>query len=157
MSLVSKSYNHDFETHPGNAPPAKSRPNQALVIIRSQLNVDDHQKPCCENCIINCVSVLDNLNDGPDDEEQILPTNALLEKRYYAQSQSTMISTASHQGVVSSSYQQLKGFVQRENHDPRSSYNRGMGKSSLDSEWKFEAKDNRVDRCAEFDKLLEGL
>ena len=137
----------NVESRPDTMQSTKSRPCQDLGIMKIQWTVAELQKPCCNNCIDK--SVLDNLNDDPDDEVGKLPSpKPMGHRRLQEQSLSTIIGI----GLQQSSIQ-----VTRPAHNPRSSHNRSLGISGLDSERKSETRYNLVDRCMEFDELLQDL
>ncbi len=156
MSASSKPCTYYVESHPGKVQPTKARPSQDLVFMRSQWDATDLLKPCCENCIDRS-AVLDNLNDDPDEEEEFLPSpKPFIHRRLHAQPLSTKICIGSHQSLFDC--QQIKqSEVANPNCNPRSSYNRELGKLGLDSERKLETKNARVDRSAEFDEFLQTL
>jgi hypothetical protein len=132
--------------------PAKACFSLNLAIMRSQWDVAELH--CCDNCIDKRESVLDNLNntilnnlnDGPDDEDEgTLPSpKPIYHRRLHVQHIPPMISIGSHQ---------IAGPV----HNPRSSYNRAAGTSGLESERKLETRNNFVDRSAEFEEILQAL
>jgi hypothetical protein len=139
----------NVESRPDTMQSTKSRPCQDLGIMRIQWDAAELQKPCCNNCIDKSESVLHNLNDGPDDEVGELPSpKPIGHRRLQEQSLSMIIGIGSQQSSI---------IVTRPAHNSRSSHNRSLGISGLDSERKPETRYNLVDRCMEFDELLQDL